>query len=81
VTISPVPDFDKLLNLDSALGRMQSVANVSLADYVKEEVTFRIEMETPVSADEFARSLSDSVGTHAEVASSEEGKLALRLAS
>jgi hypothetical protein len=60
---------------------MQSIANVSLADYVKEEVTFRIEMESPVSAEEFARTLSDTAGTQAEVTSAEEGKLALRLAS
>ena len=40
VSISPVPDFDRLLNLDGALGRMPGIENVTLADYAKEEVTF-----------------------------------------
>jgi hypothetical protein len=81
VTIAPVPDFDRLLNLDGALGRMRGIANVSLADYAKEEVTFRLEVESPMSADDFARSLSESAGSPASVAGTEEGKIALRLAS
>ncbi|HLF79476.1 MAG TPA: hypothetical protein VJB57_18500 [Dehalococcoidia bacterium] len=81
VTIAPVPDFDRLLNLDGALGRMRGIVNVSLADYAKEEVTFRLEVESPMSADDFARSLSESAGSSASVAGTEEGKIALRLAS
>ena len=81
VTIAPVPDFDRLLNLDGAMGRMHGIANVSLADYAKEEVTFRLEVESPMTADDFARSLSESAGSSASVATAEEGKLALRLAS
>jgi hypothetical protein len=81
VTIAPVPDFDRLLNLDGALGRMSGIANVSLADYAKEEVTFRLEIEQPMSADDFARHLSASTGSQAEVSAAAEGKLALRLAS
>jgi hypothetical protein len=81
VTIAPVPDFDHLLNLDGALGRMDGIANVSLADYAKEEVTFRLEIASPMTADDFARSLSESAGTSASVAATEDGKLALRLAS
>jgi len=81
VTIAPVPDFDRLLNLDGALGRMHGIANVSLADYAKEEVTFRLEVESPMTADDFAPKLSESAGSSASVATAEEGKLALRLAS
>ena len=81
VTITPVPDFDRLLNLDGALGRMDGIANVSLADYAKDEVTFRLEIEEPMTADDFARSFSESTGSAASVAATEEGKLALRLAS
>jgi hypothetical protein len=81
VTIAPVPDFDRLLNLDGALGRMSGIANVSLADYAKEEVTFRLEVERPMSADDFARSLSESAGSEACVAAATDGKLALRLVS
>jgi hypothetical protein len=81
VTIAPVPDFDRLLNLDGALGRMSGIANVSLADYAKEEVTFRLEVERPMTPDDFARSLSQSAGSEACVAASTDGKLALRLVS
>jgi hypothetical protein len=81
VTITPVPDFDRLLNLDGALGRMDGIANVSLADYARDEVTFRLEIEDPMTADDFARSFSESTGSTASVDASEEGKLALRLAS
>jgi hypothetical protein len=81
VTIAPVPDFDRLLNLDGALGRMAGVANVSLADYAKEEVTFRLEVQRPMTADDFARSLSESAGSEACVAAATDGKLALRLVS
>jgi hypothetical protein len=81
VTIAPVPDFDRLLNLDSALSRMQGIASISLADYAREEVTFRLEMDSPMSAEDLARNLSESTGSSTSVATAEEGKLVLRLAS
>lgn len=79
ISIAPVPDFDRLLNLDGALGRMTSVRNVSLADYAKEEVTFRIEIDEPLTADEFARRLSESAQIAVEAVSADEGNLALQI--
>jgi hypothetical protein len=79
VSISPVPDFDRLLGLDGALGRMSGVRNVTLADYAKEEVTFRIEVDDAITADDFARGLAESAGLEVEVVSASEEKLALRL--
>jgi hypothetical protein len=81
VSIAPVPDFDRLLNLDGALGRMSGVRNVSLADYAKEEVTFRIEVDQSISPEEFSQRLSDSAGARIEIASAAEGNLALRIVS
>ncbi len=80
LNISPVPDFDRLLSLDGALGRMQDVRNVSLADYAKEEVTFRIELDRTVQADAFARELSGAANLNVTVVSASAGNLSLRLA-
>ena len=79
ISISPVPDFDRLLNLDGALGRMTAVRNVSLADYAQEEVTFRIEIEEPLTADEFARRLGESAQIAVDAVSADEGNLALHI--
>ncbi len=79
VSISPVPDFDRLLNLDGALGRMTGIENVTLADYAKEEVTFRVEIEPPTSIEDFRKRLSQSADTRVEVVSSGEGTVALGL--
>jgi hypothetical protein len=81
ISIAPVPDFDRLLSLDGALGRMSGVANVTLADYAREEVTFRVEVQTPTSVEDFRRRLSQSAGSELDVVSASEGGLALRLAS
>lgn len=81
VSISPVPDFDRLLSLDGALGRMSGVGNVTLADYAKEEVTFRVEVDPPISVEDFRSRLSDSAGSKIEVIASRSDGLALRLAS
>ncbi len=79
VSISPVPDFDRLLNLDGALGRMTGIENVTLADYAKEEVTFRVEIEPPTSLEDFRERLSQSADAQVEVVSSGEGTVALGL--
>ncbi len=79
VSISPVSDFDRLLNLDGALGRMTGIENVTLADYAKEEVTFRVEIEPPTSIEDFRDRLSRSADTQVEVVSSGEGTVALGL--
>ena len=79
VRISPVPDFDRLLNLDGALGRMGNVSNVSLADYAGEEVTFRLEIHMPESAAEFARELAACSGLAIEVAGAAADSLSLRV--
>src|SRR5690606_22385881 len=80
VSIAPVPDFDRLLSLDGALGRMEGIANVTLADYAKEEVTFRVEVSAPTSVDDFRDRLSQSSGNEIEVVGRREDGLSLRLA-
>jgi hypothetical protein len=77
--IAPVPDFDRLLSIDGALGRMPDVRNVSLADYAREQVTFRIEVDRPVTAEDFARDLSEASSMVIGVVASEAGNLSLRL--
>lgn len=81
VSISPVPDFDRLLSLDGALGRMSGIGNVTLADYASEEVTFRVEVDPPTSVEDFRSRLSQSAGASIEVVASDDEGLALRLAS
>jgi hypothetical protein len=80
VNISPVPDFDRLLNLDSALSRVSSVQTVTLADYAQEEVTFRIDLASPLDANDFAQQLGEAAGVSAQVIESNAGAVTLRLA-
>jgi hypothetical protein len=80
VNISPVPDFDHLLNLDSALSRVSSVQTVTLADYAQEEVTFRIDLASPLDANDFAQQLGEAAGISTEVADANEAAVTLRLA-
>jgi len=80
VSIAPVPDFDRLLSLDGALGRMAGVRNVTLADYAKEEVAFRVEVENGMTAQGFGEGLAESSGLRVELVSVSENGLALRLA-
>ena len=79
ISISPVPDFDRLLGLDSALSRMPGVRNVTLADYVKEEVTFRVEVDGSISSDAFSENLAKAAGIYVEIVSASEGNLSFRL--
>jgi archaellum component FlaC len=79
MTISPVPDFDRLLSLDSALARIQDVRSVTLADYAREEVIFRVEIEKPLSVVEFGRQLSETAGVSAEVTEASENTLSIRV--
>ena len=79
LVIAPVPDFDRLLSIDGALGRMADVRNVSLADYAREQVTFRIEVDRPTSAEDFARDLSEASSMDISVVTSAPGNLSLRL--
>jgi hypothetical protein len=79
MTISPVPDFDRLLSLDSALARVGGVRSVTLADYAREEVIFRVELERPVSVVEFANQLSDTAGIGTEVTEATETALSIRV--
>jgi hypothetical protein len=74
-----VPDFDRLLSLDGALGRLSSVSNVTLADYAKEEVTFRVELSKTVRAGEFAGELSRTFGQSVEVAWAQAGEVQLKI--
>jgi len=79
VKVAPVPDFDRLLSLDGAFGRMSGVRNVTLADYAQEEVTFRIELETELTVSQLAQRLSDGAGRGVEVVSSSNENVSLRL--
>lgn len=79
MTISPVPDFDRLLSLDSALARVDNVSSVTLADYAHEEVIFRVELGNPVSVDDFKRQLSDTAGVSTEVLDASEGAVRIRI--
>ena len=79
VNIAPVPDFDRLLSLDSALSHVGSVQSVTLADYAQEEVTFRIDLASPLTATDFAQQLSEASGLNAEVADADGGAVTLRL--
>ncbi len=81
VTISPVPDFDRLLSLDGALGRMSGIDNVTLADYAREEVTFRVDVDPPTSVEDFRTRLSDSAAVGIEVITAGDDGLTLRLKS
>jgi hypothetical protein len=80
VSISPVPDFDRLLNLDSALSRVNSVQTVTLADYAQEEVTFRIDLASPLDANDFAQQLGEAAGINTEVADANDAAVTLRVA-
>ncbi len=79
MTIFPVPDFDRLLSLDSALARIKDVRSVTLADYAREEVIFRVEIDKPVSVVEFARQLSETAGVGTEVTEASETTLSIRV--
>jgi hypothetical protein len=79
VHLSPVPDFDRLLSLDGALGRMTGVRNVTLADYAKEEVTFRVELESATPVSGFVQGLADAAGHQIEVVSADQDTVSLRL--
>jgi hypothetical protein len=79
MTISPVPDFDKLLSLDSALARIAGVHSVTLADYAREEVVFRVELERPVAVAEFARKLSETAGVSTDVTEASESTVSIRI--
>jgi hypothetical protein len=80
VNISPVPDFDRLLNLDSALSRVSCVQTVTLADYAQEEVTFRVDLASPLDANDFARELGEAAGLSTEVADASDVAVTLRVA-
>jgi hypothetical protein len=81
LTIDPVPDFDRLLTLDGALSRLAAVRNVTLADYTKDEVTFRVEVTEPVEAGRFADELSRSVGYALQATAASPGNLHLKFAA
>jgi hypothetical protein len=80
VVISPVADFDRLLSLDGALAGIEGVKSVTLADYAREEVAFRLELEKPFTAGDLAARLSENAGLPASVAEASETALSLRLA-
>ena len=80
ITISPVADFDRLLNLDSALSRIAGVKSVTLADYAHEQVVFRVDLDKPVTAVAFAAQLSETGGVPTEVTEASETTLSVRLA-
>ncbi len=80
LNVSPVPDFDRLLSLDGALGRLSFVRNVTLADYAKEAVTFRVELNESIAVDDFTKELAQVGGQALEVVSVAPGELNLKIA-
>jgi hypothetical protein len=78
--IAPVPDFDRLLNLDSALSRVGGVHNVTLAAFAGSEVTFRVELAYPIGPAELARQFGLAAGVVAEVVEASEASLRIRVA-
>ena len=79
LSVSPVPDFDRLLSLDGALGRLSFVNNVTLADYAKEEVTFRVELGMSISVEDFTVELAQMCGQSMDVTAVTPGQLQLRI--
>ena len=79
LSVSPVPDFDRLLSLDGALCRLGCVRNVTLADYAKEEVTFRVELTDPVSVEAFTGELAATYNQSLVVSEFEAGHLRLEI--
>jgi hypothetical protein len=77
--LAPVPDADRLLDLDEALRRMNGVHNPMLIYYADEAVTFRVELEAPVPVAAFVQSFAAASGSKAEVVSAEADGLILRL--
>lgn len=78
--ISPVRDLDRLLALDNALGLMKGVANVTLADYVRDEAVFRLELHEAISAFDLAREFGRCAGISAKLVQASEGSVSLRIA-
>ena len=79
LTISPVPDFDRLLSLDGALGRLARVRSVTLADYARDEVTFRVEVGQVTDGEELASELGEASRQAMEVVSTTPERLELRV--
>lgn len=79
LTIAPVPDFDRLLNLDAALGRVNGVRSVTLADFAREEVVFRVEFEATVPLADLLEQLGAAAHQRFEVVAFEPGGVSLRL--
>jgi hypothetical protein len=79
VTFSPVPDFDRLLNLDGALGRVSGVDSVTLADYAQEEVTFRVEVLGEKDAGLFTREIAVAAGIEATLVDAAGNGLVIRI--
>jgi hypothetical protein len=75
VTLAPVPDFDLLLKIDAALGRMDTVGNVSLADYVREVASFRVQLRRPQAASDFATALVQAGGLRLSLGSASENEV------
>jgi hypothetical protein len=79
VRIAPVPDFDRLLNLDGALGRVSGVDSVTLADYAQEEVTFRVEVLGDKDAGLFTREIAEAAGVNATLVEAVDNGLIVRI--
>jgi hypothetical protein len=77
--ISPVPDFDRLLNLDGALSRVRNVESVTLADYAQEEVTFRVEVVGSKDAAEFAHEIGEAAGVITDLVDADASVLTIRI--
>jgi hypothetical protein len=79
LSVAPVPDFERLLTIDGALGRMASVRVVTLDDYADDEVTFRVDMERPVGLDDFVEELASRTSHALEVTAALGGNFRLQV--
>jgi uncharacterized protein YpmS len=59
---------------------MSCIKNVTLADYAKEEVTFRVELHDATRVEDFVKDLSNAGSVTLEVTAVSPGELELHIA-
>lgn len=79
VSLLPVPDMDRVMELDEALAHVAGIGNVMLADYAGEEVTFRLEAEEPMSPLTLAQRLGETAGIQTTLIEASDGMIRLQI--
>ncbi len=80
IEIAPIPDFDRLLSLDTALGRLDCLISVTLADYERDEAVFRVEVGQSLEPSDLAARLSEATGLPLRVERASADRIELRAA-